>query len=87
MGISVPDARVVSRGGRKPPITLSPSVTAPGETADMNTSDNSPEYYRMRETQEREMADKAANEEARAVHQALADRYREMAEEAEAQGS
>ena len=53
----------------------------------MNTSDNSPEYYRMRETQEREMADKAINEEARAVHQALADRYREMAEEAEAQGS
>ena len=52
----------------------------------MNTSDNSPEYYRMREAQEQEMADKAATEEGRAVHQALADRYRELAEEVETQG-
>ena len=51
----------------------------------MNTSDNSPEYYRMREAQEQEMADKAATEEGRAVHQALADRYSELAEEAETQ--
>ena len=49
----------------------------------MNTSDNSPEYYRMREAQEQEMADKAATEEGRYVHQALADRYRELADEAE----
>ena len=40
----------------------------------------------MREAQEREMSDKAVTDEARAVHLALADRYREMAEEAEGRG-
>jgi hypothetical protein len=53
----------------------------------MKTVDNSPEYFRMRETQEREMADKAPTEEGRAVHLALAERYRDLAEDAEAGGS
>ena len=76
-----------SWGGRKPPIYSLPNLPPrQGKSADMNTSDNSPEYYRMREAQEQEMADKAATEEGRAVHQALADRYRELAEEAETQG-
>ena len=80
MGISVPDARV-ELGGRKPPIYSLPNLPPRlGGRADMNTSDNSPEYYRMREAQEQELAYKAATEEGRAVHQALADRYRELAE-------
>lgn len=49
----------------------------------MNKFDDSPEYYRLREAQERERAEKALTDEARAVHLALAERYGETAIEAE----
>lgn len=47
--------------------------------------DDSPEYYRMREARERELATTAASEEARQSHLALAENYRMVAEEAERQ--
>lgn len=37
-------------------------------------------YYLMRQAQEREMAAQAADESARRIHLALADKYRELAE-------
>lgn len=49
----------------------------------MNTIDNSAEYFRMREAQERAMAERAASEEIRSIHLTLADRYRELADEAD----
>ena len=49
----------------------------------MNMADDSPEYYRMREAREREMAADAATEEIRYVHETLAESYRELAEDAE----
>ena len=45
--------------------------------------DDSPEYYRMREAREREMAAIAPNEEVKRAHLALAENYRLVAEEAE----
>lgn len=49
----------------------------------MRSYDDSPEYYRMREAREREMAENAPNEEVRAIHLALAENYMVAAEEAE----
>lgn len=49
----------------------------------MRSYDDSPEYYRMREAREREMAENAASEEIRAIHLALAENYQAAAEEAE----
>lgn len=49
----------------------------------METTDDTAEYYRMRESQERSMALKARNEEVRSIHLALADKYRERADLAE----
>jgi hypothetical protein len=46
----------------------------------MQLNDNSPDYYRMREAQERAMAAKAQDEDIRQIHQAMADKYRDMAE-------
>lgn len=50
------------------------------------TADDSPEYFRLREAQERELAANAVTEQARYIHESLADRYREPAEEAEKRG-
>ena len=47
------------------------------------TVDDSPEYYRMRETKEREAAANAANDGVREIHLAMADKYKALAEEAE----
>ena len=49
----------------------------------MNTVDDSAEYFRMREAQERDMAERATSDEVRSIHLSLADRYRELADEAE----
>lgn len=46
----------------------------------MQQSDHSPDYYRLREAQEREMADNAQDDAARKIHLALADRYRLLAD-------
>ena len=44
----------------------------------MQASDCPHGYYRMREAQELEMAAKATDEEARQIHLALAERYRQL---------
>ena len=49
----------------------------------MQPADDTPEYYRMREKRERELARSAITEDGRQAHQALADNYRLVAEEAE----
>lgn len=49
----------------------------------MHTADDTPEYYRMREKRERELAGGASTDETRQAHQALAENYRLVAEEAE----
>ena len=49
----------------------------------MDTSDNSPEYFRMRELRERESAEQATSDEVKFSHLALAENYRLLAEEAE----
>lgn len=46
----------------------------------MEAIDDTPDYYRMRESQERGMALKARNEEVRSIHLALADKYRDLAD-------
>lgn len=51
----------------------------------MNTVDDSPEYYRLRESQERDAAELAANDDTRQIHLVLADKYRQLAKDAEAQ--
>ena len=48
----------------------------------MKSVDDSAEYYRLRETQERDAADKAATDAVRQIHTALADKYKELAENA-----
>jgi hypothetical protein len=53
----------------------------------MRNIDNSPEYYRMREARERELAERAKLEEVKAIHRALAENYRLAAEEAERRSS
>lgn len=52
----------------------------------MTTVDDSPEYYRLRETQERDASERAASDDTRQIHLAMADKYRELAKEAERQG-
>ena len=49
----------------------------------MNAADTSAEYFRMREEQERGMAERAASGKVKEIHLALADRYRELADEAD----
>lgn len=49
----------------------------------MSMVDDSAEYFRMREAQERAMAERAASDEIREIHFALAERYRELADEAD----
>ena len=49
----------------------------------MRSLDHSPDYYRKREAQEREMAETAISEESKAIHLALAENYRLVAEEIE----
>ena len=49
----------------------------------MNVDEYSAEFFRRREAQERELADKAQSEEIKAIHLALAENYRAAAEEAE----
>ena len=44
---------------------------------------DSPEYYRMREAQERFAADAAPSEDVRRIHLLLADKYLQLAEKAE----
>ena len=46
----------------------------------MQVSDGPRDYYRLRETQEREMAAKAQDGSARQIHLELAEKYRELAE-------
>jgi hypothetical protein len=49
----------------------------------MQPADETAEYYRMREKQQRELAARALTEEERHAHHAVADNYRLVAEEAE----
>ena len=49
----------------------------------MDIPDSNAAYYRMREQQERDLADKATVEAARSIHQNLADKYRSLAVKAE----
>jgi len=49
----------------------------------MQTMDNSPVYYRVREEQEREAALRASDDGIRQIHLAMADKYRELAKGAE----
>ena len=49
----------------------------------MQMVDDSPEYYRLRESEERMMAETAKSGDVRAIHLTLADKYRELAEKAE----
>ena len=50
---------------------------------DMRGVDDSPDYYRMLEAQEREAADRAPMESVRKIHLALAAKYQELAAKAE----
>ena len=49
----------------------------------MHSIDDSPEYYRKREAEERAAAAEAADEATRQIHLTLADEYRSRAEDAE----
>lgn len=49
----------------------------------MDTQDSDAVYYRRREQQERNLAEKATVEVARNIHQTLADKYRSLAAKAE----
>jgi hypothetical protein len=49
----------------------------------MDIPDSDAAYYRLREQQERSLADEATVDESRIVHLTLADKYRSLAAEAE----
>lgn len=49
----------------------------------MRSLDDSPEYYRLRETHEREAAEKAANDAIRNIHLAMAAKYQKLAAKVE----
>ena len=49
----------------------------------MDIPDSDATYYRIRERHERDLAEKATLDEARIIHQTLADKYRSLASLAE----
>lgn len=51
----------------------------------MQQSDRSPNYHRLRESQERQMAAQAKDEAVRQIHLELAEQHCRLAEEAERQ--
>ena len=49
----------------------------------MRQSDHSLDYHRLRESQEREMAEQATDEAVRQIHLELAEQHRRLADETE----
>ena len=68
------------------PNGLAPGCATPAfrriEAVPMNAVNETPEYYRMRETQERDLAHSAATRAISKIHLELADKYRELARQA-----
>ena len=52
----------------------------------MQQSDHSPDYHRLREAQEKQMAEQAKDEAAKQIHLELAERHRRLAKEGRRQG-